>query len=88
MYDIHYRVNMERKGALMCDLCQKSFPQLEIHKRSHTGEKPFKCDLSEKAFRKLAHLICHKLSHSGKSSLEKNHLSVASVKRCLKQSLN
>ena len=70
MYDIHYRVNMERKGALMCDLCQKSFPQLEIHKRSHTGEKPFKCDLCEKAFRKLAHLICHKLSHSGKSSFK------------------
>ena len=51
MYDVNYRVIMERKGALMCDLCQESFHQLEIHKRSQTGEKPFKCDLCEKAFR-------------------------------------
>ena len=53
MYDVNYRVIMERKGALMCDLCQKSFPQLEIHKRSHTGEKLFKCDLCEKTFAQL-----------------------------------
>lgn len=50
-----------------CDLCSKTFStksKLIIHKRSHSGEKPFVCNVCEKPFSQKPHLQRHYLLHT------------------------
>jgi uncharacterized C2H2 Zn-finger protein len=50
----------DRKDA--CTFCGKIFQRtgdLKRHIRSHTGEKPYKCDMCEMAFVQSAHLKRH-----------------------------
>ncbi|XP_077430067.1 zinc finger and BTB domain-containing protein 49 isoform X2 [Vanacampus margaritifer] len=51
-----------------CNMCGKIFKHpsnLEMHKRSHTGEKPFECNICGKNFSQAGNLQTHLRRHSG-----------------------
>uniref|UniRef100_A0A672ZFD9 C2H2-type domain-containing protein n=1 Tax=Sphaeramia orbicularis TaxID=375764 RepID=A0A672ZFD9_9TELE len=56
------------KKTYPCDVCSKSFDRpcrLQIHQRTHTGERPFQCPDCDKSFRSKALLSAHERTHSG-----------------------
>lgn len=57
----------------LCDYpgCDKAYSKpslLEQHKRTHTGERPFKCTACDKTFLRKSHLQAHEISHQNPDS--------------------
>ncbi|GLH07865.1 Homeotic protein spalt-major, partial [Gryllus bimaculatus] len=55
-----------RPGNTTCNLCFKTFAcnsALEIHYRSHTKERPFKCTVCERGFSTKGNMKQHMLTH-------------------------
>uniref|UniRef100_A0A1B6EDA5 C2H2-type domain-containing protein n=1 Tax=Clastoptera arizonana TaxID=38151 RepID=A0A1B6EDA5_9HEMI len=52
------------RGNTTCNICFKTFAcnsALEIHYRSHTKERPFKCTICDRGFSTKQHMLTHKI---------------------------
>ncbi|KDQ54359.1 hypothetical protein JAAARDRAFT_60749 [Jaapia argillacea MUCL 33604] len=56
------RIHPDRSGGFVCEICSRDFTRksnLETHKLSHLGKKPFRCTECERPFRTKSVLTRH-----------------------------
>ena len=68
----HTEESNQPKKLFECDVCFKKLSSnyLKIHKRIHTGEKPYACEFCDKRFTAPPSLTFHRRIHTGERPYE------------------
>jgi len=61
----HANIHIGKFKCTECGICCRDKHNLAVHRRTHSGEKPFECTVCSKRFRTSSSLIVHSRIHSG-----------------------
>ena len=61
----HMNIHVSKFVCTDCGECYGNNSKLAVHRRSHSGEKPFECTVCGKRFTASHHLVAHSRIHSG-----------------------
>ena len=64
------RLGPQRYGCLFCPKLMHGAGVMNLHIRTHTGEKPFECSHCGKRFNSKGNLVKHSLIHTGEKPIE------------------
>ena len=68
----HMNIHADSYKCTECGMCCGSSSHLAVHRRSHSGEKPFEYTVCGKRFTTLVNIVKHSRIHSGEQSSIKN----------------
>ena len=63
-------ISASKRRRYECPTCKKTVANLTRHTRTHTGEKPYHCDLCNHSYATNSHLIVHQRNHTGEKPFQ------------------